>query len=515
MPGTPIARDETPTSGPIETRADAQLKWFRQLRDDLVAVRTPLIAIGAYCVILLIPDQIADSIRTMFEESIGWFLLILLGWFFITLYLVMTLMATALLGFARADMLRGGQTTSTLSAIDWLSLSDQRKILFWFITSAVPTITIVALFASYAPSFEFSNVPLSIYFFSFWLLLVSLALCLFIDQDPGDGLVIGSAILCFGILVFTHIFAIRDLPPLLMITVRIIVILGALEIIEKLSAYWGLPLLTILLACFVVFSVLDWNDNHEIRTVTLDASSPEPQAVGAAFDRWLDARQSEISEYELSQKPYPVFLLAAEGGGMRAAFVTALVLETLRTSCPDALRHTFLTIGVSGGSVGATLAHAAVKREGLRSGCEGALEQSGPVTAATRAASDDLLRPLLLGMLFADLPSQVTPFGGLFPQIAHGTDRARYLESGVSFAFQRYTHDSTYFDLFKARWLPTTFELDSIRFRSMWDGPSGNVPALMLLATDVQLRPTSRSQSPSDVANAQRRGRPLQLAGIS
>lgn len=481
MPGTPIAQD----AKPVETRADARRKWFRRLWQDLVAARTPLIAIGAYCIILLLPDQTAESIRTMFEESIGWFLLILVGWFFISLYLAMTLMITALLGFARADKLRENQALGPLPALSWLDLTVQRMIIFWIITFAVPTITIIALFSSYAPSFAFSGVPFSIYFFSFFLFFTSLGLCIFVDQAAGDELVLGSAILCLFILFFTHILAIRDLPPLLMITVWIIVILGCLELIEKLSARWGLPLLTISLACFIVFSVSDWNDNHEVRTVTVDPSSPRPQPVGAAFDQWLDARQSEISEYDRAGKPYPVFLFAAEGGGIRAAFLSALVLETLRTNCPDALRHTFLTVGVSGGSVGATLANAAAKREKLRSGCEGSLEPFGPVTAATKAAADDLLRPLLLGMLFADLPSQVTPFARFFPSIAHGTDRARYLETGLSSAFQRYAHGLTYIDLFKARWRPTSLDLDSVRFRSMWDGPSGNVPALMLLATDV------------------------------
>lgn len=489
MPGTPIAPDAKPTNGRIETRADARRNWFRRLGDDVFAVRTPLIAIGAYCIVVLVPDQTADSIRTMFEESIGWFLAILTCWFFMSLYLVMTLMATALLGFERANRL-AGRTGSPPTSVGFPTLSVQRWILFWIVTLAVPIVTTISLIASYAPSFAFSNVPASIYIFSFLVLGVSLffsqVLFVFVDKEIGEGPLIGSAILCFGVLLFAHFFAIRDLPPLLMITVWIVVVLAVLEIIERLSAYWGLPILTILLICFVAFSLLDWNDNHEIRKLNVEASSPPPQVVGAAFDSWLEARQIEIAKYKNTQKPYPVFLVAAEGGGIRAASMAALVLEALRTACPDALRHTFLTIGVSGGSVGATLAYAAAKREGLETGCKGVLDKNtGPVTAATKVASDDLLRPLLLGTLFVDLPSQIVPLGVLPSYFAQATDRARYLESSISSAFHRYAHNSTYLDLLKARWLPTALELDSIRFRSMWDGPSGGVPALMLLATDV------------------------------
>ncbi len=46
-----------------------------------------------------------------------------------------------------------------------------------------------------------------------------------------------------------------------------------------------------------------------------------------------------------------MLLVAAEGGGARAAYFSALVLEELRR-CPRLLRHTFLIAGVSGGSVG-------------------------------------------------------------------------------------------------------------------------------------------------------------------
>ncbi len=80
-----------------------------------------------------------------------------------------------------------------------------------------------------------------------------------------------------------------------------------------------------------------------------------PQAVAAGagqFERWLGARQSA------SEKPFPVFIVAASGGGLRAAMRTAYFLEHLRLHCPAATRHILAISAVSGGAFGA-LIHAA------------------------------------------------------------------------------------------------------------------------------------------------------------
>lgn len=61
----------------------------------------------------------------------------------------------------------------------------------------------------------------------------------------------------------------------------------------------------------------------------------KPTVVGEAFDVWVKDRKTEVDKYKPNRK-YPVFLFAAEGGRSRAAYMTTLVLETLRQSCPDA-----------------------------------------------------------------------------------------------------------------------------------------------------------------------------------
>lgn len=229
--------------------------WFRDLRDDILAVRTPLLATAAYFVILFIPDQSADSIRTLFEESTGWLTAILIGWWLILVYLFSALMATVVLGFERADRLRGrAPVQETSSGIPRLSV--QRWILLGAIVFAIPVITISSILSSHAPSVVLLSIPLSIVLLGLGLFIFCPLTALFmLDQKLSEGPLIGAGILCFSLLYLGHFFAIGDFPPLLMITIWIVVVLGVLEVIEQLSARWGVPIFAALLMCFLAFSV--------------------------------------------------------------------------------------------------------------------------------------------------------------------------------------------------------------------------------------------------------------------
>ncbi len=92
-----------------------------------------------------------------------------------------------------------------------------------------------------------------------------------------------------------------------------------------------------------------------------EKSRVEPQqrfdALGVAdlaptFEAWLGARKT-------GSAPYPVFVVAAQGGGIYAASTTAAFLAAMQDRCPAFARHIFAISAVSGGSVGASLFNAA------------------------------------------------------------------------------------------------------------------------------------------------------------
>jgi hypothetical protein len=94
---------------------------------------------------------------------------------------------------------------------------------------------------------------------------------------------------------------------------------------------------------------------HRVRRVGPVAKSPLPD-VGSEFLRWLEARKDR-DKYEY----YPVFIVAAQGGGLYAAYHTARVLAVLQDECPAFAQHVFAISGVSGGSLGAAVFASAVK----------------------------------------------------------------------------------------------------------------------------------------------------------
>src|SRR5262249_48145433 len=106
----------------------------------------------------------------------------------------------------------------------------------------------------------------------------------------------------------------------------------------------------------IAFSAFDLNDNHEVRHTRI-LGAGLPPAVGDSFTRWLNQRK-DLHEYVNARFPgsaYPVFLVAAEGGGLRAAYQAAHVLAAIQDANRAFAQHPFAIRAVSGGSLGAAV----------------------------------------------------------------------------------------------------------------------------------------------------------------
>jgi len=122
------------------------------------------------------------------------------------------------------------------------------------------------------------------------------------------------------------------------------------------------------------------------------AAAPRPD-VDEAIERWLEGLWND-SRSAGREAPSPrVFLVASEGGGVRAAYWTARSLQLLREQVPDFDRRTLMLSGVSGVAV-------ALKK---KRACEGA------GACIDRFGHTDLLTPLLGAWLFEDLLARVLP----------------------------------------------------------------------------------------------------------
>ena len=83
--------------------------------------------------------------------------------------------------------------------------------------------------------------------------------------------------------------------------------------------------------------------------------------VSDEFIAWL--KRPDRAAYAKASKIYPVFVVAAQGGGAYAAYNSATFLARMQDLCPTFRHHLFAISAVSGGSVGAATFAAALDAE--------------------------------------------------------------------------------------------------------------------------------------------------------
>ena len=102
----------------------------------------------------------------------------------------------------------------------------------------------------------------------------------------------------------------------------------------------------------LLWSLFRIPDNHVVREALKPSSVPQVRLdLDHAFQGWLEKREA----IRASQRPYPIVIVAAEGGGIRAGYWTAAILGGLQDKDPFFRCHVFAISGVSGGSVGAVV----------------------------------------------------------------------------------------------------------------------------------------------------------------
>jgi hypothetical protein len=213
-------------------------------------------------------------------------------------------------------------------------------------------------------------------------------------------------------------------PSMLMISAALWIGIGSWLI------YWAdlyrVPIIAILLLLAFGFSF--FNDNHAVRKLGGSAGPDNPIArkdIATNFNEWLGKLNAKYP----SEGNHPVYIVATEGGGIRAAYWTASVLTALQDAAPQFSDHVFAISAVSGGSLGATTFTSLVadsNRVKAESDCDILNKPDSQKTfrfAAQQALSYDFLAPTLASLLHADLVQRFLPVGFI-------PDRAKALETG-------------------------------------------------------------------------------------
>ncbi len=258
------------------------------------------------------------------------------------------------------------------------------------------------------------------------------------------------------------------------LAVALIVPVGSLLVYGSIRLRY--PLLIVVAVLAVVFSL--FNDNHSIRLcpdmvsterechddkgepigVVRDGPFHQLDGFSAFMDRWVEKRKGNGG-------PLPVFIVAAEGGGIRAAYWTAHVLASLqdgaRAEGLDFSRHLLAISGVSGGSLGGAVFVTSAKRLGdtcaEKPDCFGKL--------AHDVLGEDFLSPTVATLLFPDLLQRFLPSPWF-------DDRAMTLEKSWELSWHQFASTQDF----------------AIGFDHLWDQASEQEklqPPLLLLNSTV------------------------------
>jgi hypothetical protein len=246
---------------------------------------------------------------------------------------------------------------------------------------------------------------------------------------------------------------------------------------------WPVPVLSALVSTILALHLVDQlfppaEFRYRANKVTPTAAgTPLPKDVikargvmelRPAFRAWLEHRRPIIEAFRKQNKTFPVFIVAAQGGGIYAAYHPSLTLARLYDSCPEFARHLFGISSVSGGGVGSALFAELLRGQkdemsALPGTCTPRPEKLAPKVEAFFSPGD-FLSPIFASAFILDIPSL------FIPQLRFGLDRATALEYGLEAAWRRLE-------------LATSEGL-AAPFYGRWK-PDGQIPALFLAATGV------------------------------
>jgi hypothetical protein len=206
--------------------------------------------------------------------------------------------------------------------------------------------------------------------------------------------------------------------PIILLAFTAWTLFGSIVLVLLPKSY-GLPSLALLPLALALAA--GGVDNHEPRQLPPDPGIERAASIEAAALAWLGLHEAE---FRLARRRgdewFPVYVAAAEGGGLRAAYWTGSVFGELQHATDGRFAGRLFAISsVSGGSLGAAAFAAEVAS---RTPCTSAAGAS--VRNCVRDfLNEDYLSPVTAYLLFPDMLQRFLPFTPI-----RRFDRARALE---------------------------------------------------------------------------------------
>jgi hypothetical protein len=190
------------------------------------------------------------------------------------------------------------------------------------------------------------------------------------------------------------------------------------------------PLFTIIVLLAILIS-LSRNNNHTIQTLGSGADTAMLNKRNLVTDsnyadRWI-RKKITSGVLDMTKPKETVFIIAAEGGGIRNCYWTYRVLRELEEMKPGFLDRTFAASGVSGGSIGIGFYY------NFKYYCDSLIRRGKDTTGFAKKldmiCSSDYLSRVTFGFMFPDLLQR------FIPATIDSWDRSKLLANSFDDAF--------------------------------------------------------------------------------
>lgn len=274
------------------------------------------------------------------------------------------------------------------------------------------------------------------------------------ELSPGAKWYVGVSIGLYGLLLLLFSLSVGQhvVAPAMGAGAVVLIGLGLLIPLGAILVYAGQVTRFPFLGAILTWAILiSWfSDNHDVRTLEGETGITGYEDLAGYYRAWRDDLLASATGDTV-----PVYVVSAEGGGIRAAYWTAHVLSALQDRSKGRFsRHVFAISGVSGGSVGASLFASQVASP----------DTTTHVARAKAMLERDALSPILASFVFPDMFQRLIPY-----PVFH--DRAEALETTWEKAWRDAGNED---DRFAA-------PMDSL-----WQGDPFSVPLLFLNSTVVE-----------------------------
>lgn len=215
----------------------------------------------------------------------------------------------------------------------------------------------------------------------------------------------------------------RTLGPVALFGIALSLIVALCSMLIVAGRSVGFPFFTAIVVWALILNYFDLSDGHPLVGEPNDKQAISDQ-INWALHKWASLRSVK------DPKTTPMILVAAEGGGIRAGYVTGMVLAAIADRCPRAANRIFAISGVSGGSVGAAAYVAALHTRPLDpedTRCDfGDKTHDFYQSRIRKVLAADHLSGLFAKTVFTE------PVQGLLPFPVYAFDRQRGLKESIT-----------------------------------------------------------------------------------